>query len=157
MEPSRATRRGQGWPAPAVDSQPGGVIQEHPGYVELFQKVLGQRLDTKRFGGVVAGIEDIQPQLFRVEKRPVWPLAGHIRVETRRSHLRNHRSTGSGHDPDALHTLRAKGHHSRSASEHGGQRPAQVVTRPSAFSPNAERRAVIRTELATDRYAEEAR
>ena len=87
----------------------------------------------------------------RIEKRPVCPLAGHIGVETRRSHLRNHRSTGARHDADALHALGAKGHHSRGASEHGSQRAAQVVTRPSAFSPNAERRAVIGTELATDR------
>src|SRR6267143_597859 len=118
--------------------------------------MLGQRRDADRFGRVMASIEHVQPQLFRIEKGPVLPFAGHVGVEAGRGRLRNHRSSCARHYAHTLHAHWTDGQTSRDSPEHGCQRMAQVLPRSNAFSPDAERGSVVRAELTTDRYAKQA-
>src|SRR5436190_5928484 len=93
-------------PAHDVDSQTGGMIQEHPGQVELLRYVLSKRLYSNRFGRVMARIEHVDAELLGVEKGPMLPFTRHECVEPGRRGLRDDRSARARHDSDALHSLR---------------------------------------------------
>src|SRR5437879_9988104 len=107
--------------------------------------MLSQRRDADRFGSVVASIEHIQPQLFRIEKGPVLPFAGHIGVQAGRGRLRNHRAPGSRHDTDALHVLWTERQYTRDSYENSCQRTDQVLVSSHAYSTNDTDRSVVMT------------
>src|SRR5689334_14667983 len=105
MAPWRRAAMPRAPPAPGVHSQTGRVIQKRPSKAEPGVEVLGQRLNTHRLGGVMTRVEDVQLQLFGVEKRVVGTLARDEGVEVGGGGLRDHRSRSPCYDPHPAHPL----------------------------------------------------
>ena len=58
------------------------MIHKRPRHFEFARQFGGQRLDPKRFSGVVAGVEDVHAYFFRERERPVRPFPGDKRVHS---------------------------------------------------------------------------
>src|SRR2546423_6881849 len=84
------------------------MIQKHPGQVELFRDMIGERLDAHGLCRVMAGIKDIDAQLFCVEEGPVLPFSGHECVEPCRHGLWNQGASRSRDDAEPLYPLRTE-------------------------------------------------
>src|SRR6266487_3400511 len=156
MEPSPEARR---WPvrqARVAGSQPGRMIQENPGQVELLGDVLRQCFDSDRLRRVMAGVENIDAQLLGVEEGPVLSFSSHKRIEPRRGSLWDQRPSGAGHDSNPVHALGAEREESRGGAERLGQRPVQVLPLTTEFAPDPGRGSVIRSEVAAHLYPQHA-
>src|SRR5712664_1694777 len=157
MEPSPAARRWPARPGRDADSQPGRMIQEHPGQIELLRDVLRQRLHANCLCCVVTSVENVDPEFFGVEERPVLSFARDERIESGRRGLRYQRPSRTRDDPDPLHELRPEGEESRRSTEGLGERPTQLFASAGVLAPDARGRSVIGSEIAANLYAEQSR
>ena len=100
------------------------MIQERPGQIEFLGDMVCERFHTNCLSRVVTSVENIQPQLFRVEVRPVLSVARDVRVEPGSSGLRNQRTPSARHNADALDPLRTEGQQTwRAAEKNAGVDP----------------------------------
>src|SRR6266850_754245 len=124
------------------------MIQKHPGQIELFRNVLGERFDADGLGCVVPRIKDVDAKLLSIEKGPVLPFSGDVGVESRGCGLWDQCSTCPGDDTDAVHALGAERKYARCRSQCLRQRPTQLLALTGEFAPDADRGSVIRPKLA---------
>src|SRR5258708_5689221 len=137
MEPWPKARPWPALQARVAGSQPGRMIQKHPGQIELLGGGFRQRFEADRLRRVMGGVENIDAELLGVEKGPVLSLAGHERIEPRCGSLRDQRPSGTGDDSDAMHALGAERKHAWGRAERLGQGPAQVFTFAAVFAPDS--------------------
>src|SRR5439155_26768556 len=116
-----------------------------------------ESLDAHRLRGVVAAVEDVDPQLLRVEEGPVRSFTRNEGVETCGGSLRNEGAPRPGHDPDACDVRRPEGEHARRNAKDGFEFGGELLASHAEIAPHTDRRAVVRAELATQLDPEQSR
>jgi hypothetical protein len=101
------------------------VVDERPRQLEALREVLRQRLDSKGLGGIVATVQYVDAEFFRVEIRPVLAFTGDEGVEARLVGLADLRSRRASYDADATSARGPRGDELGRRAEHGTQRVAE--------------------------------
>src|SRR5690242_4950837 len=95
----------------------GRMVVEVPVDVEALGYVGCERLNAKRLGGIVAGVDDVQPIFHRVKIRVMGAFSGNKRVETGVTGSCNHVPRSSSDNADPRRPLRTTRNKSRAPLE----------------------------------------
>ena len=77
------------------------MIVKVPLQIELFREMRSHCLHPERFGGVVAGIDDVQAPFHGIEVGVVRPFPGYVRIHPGIPRLGDHVPATSGYNPDS--------------------------------------------------------
>lgn len=124
----------------------GWVIDEGPGEVKFFGKMLGQRFHAKGFRGVMAAIKNVESEFFRQGEGPVRSFARDKSVDAfqRRGF---HVSPGAaGDDADAEAFAGAGGDEFWACSEDIGEAAVEFVARHWGEGFETDRLALVNKE-----------
>src|SRR6267378_7272805 len=100
--------------------------------------MLGESLHAHGLGSVVAGVEHVDAQLFRVEEGPMRTFAGDERVEPGSRGLWNEGAPCPGNDPDPPYLRRTEGEEARRSAERRRECAGELVARRVQLTPHAD-------------------
>src|ERR1051325_6422859 len=135
-------------PVETAFSQSAGMMDECPGYFELFRKVRRQGLHTKCLGRIVAPVKHVHPEVLRQRKGPMRPLPGDERVHSFAGGLLQFAARAAGDDANPTANLRPGSQQLRRTVQRPGQPLCQFSASDARVRPAANELAFLEKKRA---------